>query len=57
MADIAQRVRPTVPTMPQDQFDVMVQRMAEVEMRYAEAARAEARAAAAAALRLLNPRD
>ena len=34
LADIARRVRPTVPDMPQADFDQMVARMADLELRF-----------------------
>lgn len=36
IADISARVRRVVPQMPQDEFDALVRRMAELELRYAE---------------------
>jgi hypothetical protein len=34
VADITRRVRPAVPEMPQDEFDQLVERMADMELRY-----------------------
>ncbi len=33
-ADIARRVRPTVPDMPQADFDLLVSRMADLELKF-----------------------
>ncbi len=34
IADITRRVRPAVPEMPQDDFEQLVERMADVELRH-----------------------
>ena len=40
IADIARRVRPAVPEMPQDDFDQLIERMADVELRHRAATEA-----------------
>ncbi len=40
IADIARRVRPAVPEMPQDDFDQLVARMADLELRHRAATEA-----------------
>ena len=40
IADITRRVRPAVPEMPHDEFGQLVERMADVELRYRAATEA-----------------
>jgi hypothetical protein len=55
MADISARIRPVVPTMPQEQFDAMVREMADLQLRYGARAEVDARRLAVALMEIGRP--